>query len=85
MTFLRNRRCFATRMPWFYQGYFSDILMNHREIWDGSEDIKRFFFPSHPTGYSAALARRRTDELQEVTSRVMLPTPMHCTTRTDVT
>lgn len=47
------------------QAYFSEILIEKRHIWDGSEDMKNFFFPGPPTSYSAALSRRRSEQLKE--------------------
>lgn len=48
------------------QAYFSEVLMEHRDVWDGSDEIENFFFPGAPTSYSAALSRRRSEQLKEV-------------------
>lgn len=48
------------------QAYFSAILAQHRDMWDASDAIKEFFFPGPPTLYSAALSRRRIEQLKEV-------------------
>lgn len=50
----------------FAQAYFSTVLDQHREVWDGSDAVKCFFFPGPPTSYSKALARRRSIEINEV-------------------
>ncbi len=42
------------------------MLEEQRELWDASADIKAFFFPGPPTSYSAALSRRRSEQLKEV-------------------
>lgn len=48
------------------QTYFSLVLEERRELWDSSNDIEAFFFPGPPTSYSAALSRRRSEQLKEV-------------------
>ncbi|CAM9953867.1 unnamed protein product, partial [Ectocarpus sp. 13 AM-2016] len=48
------------------QAYFSQVLDEQRELWDSSADIKAFFSPGPPTSYSAALSRRRSEQLKEV-------------------
>lgn len=52
------------------QAYFSTVLEEQRELWDASADIKAFFFPGPPTSYSAALSRRRSEQLKEVRQTV---------------
>ncbi|CAM9414499.1 unnamed protein product, partial [Ectocarpus sp. 8 AP-2014] len=47
------------------QAYFSQVLDEQRELWDSSADIKAFFSPGPPTSYSAALSRRRSEQLKE--------------------
>ncbi|CAB1112400.1 unnamed protein product [Ectocarpus sp. CCAP 1310/34] len=47
------------------QAYFSQVLDEQRELWDSSADIEAFFSPGPPTSYSAALSRRRSEQLKE--------------------
>lgn len=61
----------ACPRPRLLQAYFSLVLEEQRELWDASADIKAFFFPGPPTSYSAALSRRRSEQLKEVRKRAI--------------
>lgn len=52
------------RVPFATQAYFAKILTDNREMWETSDDVRKFFSPGPPTSYSAALARRRREQIK---------------------